>query len=102
MNYYTAAIMKNSDNWHASQDADHGAGLDCAVMLRTSWVRHKPHKRGGRTIKLDEGTTVALRRYSGSWWQIAYRDPSTHKITNGWIYESLVEKIGWFVGTDRH
>lgn len=94
--------MKNLDNRHPIQDTNNAVGLDCAVMLRTSWIRHKPYKRGGRTIKLDEGTTVALCRNSGSWWQIAYRDPLTDKVTDGWIYESLVEKIGWFVGTDRH
>ena len=71
------------------------AALDHAVVLRTSWVRHKPRQRGGRTIKLCKGATVGLRQRSGSWWQIAYYDPLTEKIEGGWIYESLLQKVGW-------
>lgn len=70
-------------------------GPDHAVVLRKSWVRHNPHNRGGRTVKLDEGTIVALRKSCGLWWQIEYRNPFTDRIECGWIYESLIEKVGW-------
>jgi hypothetical protein len=76
------------------QDAESVAGLDRAIVLRTAWVRHEPRKRGGRMIRLQEGTVIALRQKSGPWWQIAYRDALTGKIMDGWIYESLIEKIG--------
>lgn len=74
------------------------AALDHAIVLRTSWVRHQPRKRGGRTIKLCEGTKVGLRQRSGSWWQIAYHDPFTDRIEDGWMFECLLEKVGWVRG----
>ena len=89
--------MQNSYFQDTNHNADRVAGFDRAIILQTSWVRHRPYKRGGRTIKLDEGTTVALRKNSGPWWQIAYRHPITDKIEDGWIYETLVEKIGWII-----
>lgn len=99
MNYYANAVMQNRNYRNTNHDADRVAGFDRAIILQTSWVRHKPYNRGGRTIKLNEGTTVALRQNSGPWWQIAYRHPITDKIEDGWIYETLVEKIGWIIAT---
>lgn len=77
----------------AAYDADSLAGLDRAVVLRAAWVRQEPNKLAQRATKLDEGTTIALRQKAGRWWQIAYRDPLTGKIAEGWIYGTLIEKI---------
>lgn len=76
----------------SDHDADNVAGLDRAIILRAAWVRAEPRKRGGRIMKLHEGTIVALREKSGPWWQIAYRDPLSGKIADGWIYETLVKE----------
>lgn len=63
------------------------------VVMRAASIRHEPRKRGGRIVKLDEGTAITLRQKSGPWWQISYRDPQTGDITDGWIYETLIRKI---------
>lgn len=90
---------------HLQQDTNTPSvtGPDHAVLLRTSWVRYNPRNRGGRAVKLNEGATVALRKNCGLWWQIEYRNPFTDRIECGWIYESLIEKVGWsrYVGKNQ-
>lgn len=92
---YIGRIMEAADDSHQYTNSPGVIGPNHAVLLRKSWVRYNPHNRGGRAVKLDEGTTVALRKTCGLWWQIEYRNPLTDRIECGWIYESLIEKVGW-------
>jgi hypothetical protein len=92
---YIGSIMETANDPHQDTNKPSVIGPDHAVLLRKSWVRYNPRNRGGRAVKLNEGTTVALRKNCGLWWQIEYRNPVTERLECGWIYGSLIEKVGW-------
>lgn len=62
------------------------SNLPRAELRRAAFIRSEPHRTGKVLIKAAEGTPLALVRVGGKWKLVAFRDPLTEQLAQGWVY----------------
>lgn len=70
------------------------AKLPRGEITKRSNIRVSPTKAAARILVAQEGMVVGVIRTHGRWRLIAFRDPLTDQLSQGWIYGNSVQTLG--------
>lgn len=77
----------------AAHDSAYVSSLPRAELSRNAVIRREPNARGAILLRAPAMTPVAVVRDSGAWKLVAYRDPLTEQLAQGWVYGRLVRLL---------
>lgn len=69
------------------------AELPRAELKRNAMIRNAAGRDGRVLAKLETEAPLAIIEPNGAWKQVAYRDPLTGELTQGWVYGPLVRLL---------
>lgn len=69
------------------------SSLPRAELVRPARIRSEPNGKASIVEKAQVGTSLAVIRSEGRWKLVAYRDPLTSLLSQGWIYGDAVQLL---------
>lgn len=67
--------------------------LSRAELKRSAIIRAEPRRDGRALVRADEGEALALVEKQGKWRLVAFRDPLTGQLAQGWVYGANVTEF---------
>lgn len=69
------------------------SSLSRAELIRNANIRSAPSRSSPLILRAVAGTPIAISLRKGRWNLVVFRDPLTDQLSQGWVYESQIDRV---------